>query len=60
MNEYLKEKPNLKSVKQKINSVLLCLMAHPDNEPNSEFADRINDLIDVSDYITELKNTINN
>lgn len=28
----------------KLNSVLLCLMAHPDNEPDSEFADRIYDL----------------
>lgn len=29
---------------RKLNSVLLCLMAHPDNEPDSEFADRISDL----------------
>lgn len=29
---------------QKLNSIRLCLSAHPDNEPNSEFADRISDL----------------
>lgn len=29
---------------EKLNSLLLCLSAHPDNEPDSEFADRISDL----------------
>ena len=33
----------------KLNSVILCFTAHPDNEPDSEFADRIDDLIDVVD-----------
>lgn len=31
----------------KLNSILLCLQAHPDNEPDSEFADRISDLEDI-------------
>jgi hypothetical protein len=31
----------------KINSVKLCLMAHPNNEVNSEFADRILDLQEI-------------
>ncbi len=32
---------------KKLNSVLLCLQAHPDNEPDSEFADRISDLEEI-------------
>lgn len=28
----------------KLKSIKLCLEAHPDNEPNSEFEDRIDDL----------------
>ncbi|MFD1770837.1 hypothetical protein [Sphingobacterium suaedae] len=32
---------------QKLKSVLLCLQAHPDNEPDSEFADRISDLEEI-------------
>ena len=31
----------------KIKSVKLCLMAHPDNEIDSEFADRISDLEEI-------------
>ena len=31
----------------KINSVWLCMTAHPDNTINSEFEDRINDLEEV-------------
>jgi hypothetical protein len=31
----------------KLNSVLLCMSAHPDNEPDSEFADRISDLEEI-------------
>ncbi|MBW7838598.1 MAG: hypothetical protein H3C36_02935 [Chitinophagaceae bacterium] len=31
----------------KLRSIQLCLMAHPDNEPDSEFADRISDLEDL-------------
>ena len=33
----------------KLNSVLLCLQAHPDNEPDSEFADRISDIEEIID-----------
>lgn len=29
---------------QKLKSIRLCLSAHPDNEPGSEFEDRIDDL----------------
>jgi hypothetical protein len=32
---------------KKIKSIKLCLMAHPDNQINSEFADRISDLEDI-------------
>ena len=32
---------------QKIKSIKLCLMAHPDNKINSEFADKISDLEDI-------------
>ena len=35
----------------KINSVLLCMMAHPDNQPDSEFADRIDDLIEIQNQL---------
>lgn len=35
---------------QKLNSLLLCLSAHPDNEPDSEFADRISDLEDLIEH----------
>ena len=33
-----------RQIMQKLRSVRLCLMAHPDNEPDSEFADRIEDI----------------
>ena len=36
-----------KELLQKIKSVKLCLMAHPDNSLNSEFADRISDLEEI-------------
>ena len=46
---------------QKLQSVLLCLQAHPDNEKDSEFADRIDDLEKIiaeieaeEKYITDL------
>ena len=45
---------NFKEISKKVNSVILCLMAHPDNEPDSEFADRIDDLIDVKDQIDQV------
>jgi hypothetical protein len=38
---------NKKEMLQKIQSVKLCMQAHPDNEPYSEFADRITDLIEI-------------
>ena len=38
---------------RKIRSLRLCLMAHPDNEYDSEFADRIDDL---NGLIEKLKN----
>ena len=45
-----------KEILKKIKSVILCLEAHPDNEPNSEFADRIKDLKDVQQAVKkELK-----
>lgn len=34
----------------KLKSIKLCLMAHPDNEPDSEFEDRINDIVDIENY----------
>lgn len=39
-------------IKNKIEMAIRCLMAHPDNKPNSEFADRIDDLIEVNQAIT--------
>ena len=47
----------VKEILKKVNSILLCMIAHPDNEPDSEFADRVDDLIEIqealnsSDYI---------
>jgi hypothetical protein len=38
---------------KKIFSVKQCLMAHPDNEQNSEFEDRISDLQDVEDSLKD-------
>lgn len=38
---------------RKLKSLRLCLQAHPDNEPNSEFADRIDDL---DEMIAEMEN----
>ena len=36
---------------KKIKSIKLCLLAHPDNEENSEFADRITDLQEIEDEL---------
>lgn len=33
-----------RQIMQKLRSIRLCMMAHPDNEEHSEFADRIEDL----------------
>lgn len=38
---------------RKLNSVLLCLMAHPDNEPDSEFADRVSDIEQLIESVKE-------
>lgn len=43
---------------QKLNSIRICLMAHPDNEPNSEFADRISDLDEVISVIKSISNPL--
>jgi len=44
---------NDKEILKRVKSLLLCLMAHPDNQPDSEFVDRINDLIDIRDELSE-------
>ena len=44
---------NNDEILKRVKSTILCLMAHPDNEPNSEFADRIDDLIDIRDELSE-------
>ena len=38
---------------QKIKSIKLCLMAHPDNEEHSEFADRISDLEEIEKELSQ-------
>lgn len=53
MKPYVKQlaeiyaKHGMEKFKTKINSTILCLLAHPDNEPDSEFADRISDLEEI-------------
>lgn len=42
----------------KIASVKMCLMSHPDNEPNSEFADRIEDLQEIEDELKEYQKVL--
>ena len=37
----------------KIKSVKLCLIAHPDNEQDSEFADRISDLEEIENELSK-------
>ena len=49
-----------KTMLQKIRSVKLCLMAHPDNEPNSEFEDRISDLEEIENELKLKLETGNN
>ena len=39
-------------MKAKVRSVTLCMLAHPDNEPDSEFADRISDLTEIFEALT--------
>lgn len=38
---------------EKIKSLKLCLMAHPDNEEYSEFADRISDLEEIENELSK-------
>ena len=40
-----------KEMSTKINSVRLCMMAHPDNQPDSEFSDRIDDLVEIQNQL---------
>lgn len=42
-----------KEMLQKVRSIRLCLLAHPDNEENSEFADRIADLEELEKYFVK-------
>ena len=42
---------NDKKILQKVKSTLLYLLAHPDNEPNSECRDRIDDLFEIRDEL---------
>ena len=44
---------SISSMFQKIRSVKLCLMAHPDNEEHSEFADRISDLEGIENQLKQ-------
>lgn len=43
----------MNTINQKLRSVELCLSAHPHNEPDSEFADRISDLQEIQPQISE-------
>lgn len=45
---------------KKINSVKLCMMAHPDNEPFSEFEDRLCDLEDIASFVRDTMPDIRN
>lgn len=42
------------STLNKIKSVKLCLIAHPDNEQDSEFADRISNLEEIEANFSEM------
>ncbi|MBK7883497.1 MAG: hypothetical protein IPJ81_06660 [Chitinophagaceae bacterium] len=46
---------DIKEILDTIKSVKLCLMAHPDNEEGSEFADRIDDLTDIEVKLDRLE-----
>ena len=41
-----------KEIVSKLRSIKLSLTAHPDNEPNSEFADRIDTLSEIIDELS--------
>lgn len=44
----------MNTIKQKLHSIELCLSAHPDNEENSEFADRISDVEEIQKEVQNL------
>lgn len=44
----------MEQILSKLRSVELCLSAHPDNEENSEFADRISDLEELQKEVSNL------
>ena len=48
-------KETLEDILKKIKSTKLCLMAHPDNEVDSEFADRITDLEEIEIELLKAK-----
>ena len=43
----------MSAILEKIKSVKLCLMAHPDNEQDSEFEDRISDLEEIENELSK-------
>lgn len=45
-----KQEYNKQSILKRLNSLYLCLSAHPHNEPDSEFADRIADLEELIEH----------
>jgi len=42
---------DIEEIKEKLFSIKQCMMAHPDNEQDSEFADRISDLEELEQGI---------
>lgn len=47
----------LNEIVSKLKSVQLCMMAHPDNEPDSEFEDRIDDLEEIINDLSVTETT---
>tara|TARA_R110000803_G_scaffold187376_1_gene249771 strand:+ start:685 stop:951 length:267 start_codon:yes stop_codon:yes gene_type:complete len=48
----------LYKIKTRLNLLANYLMAHPDNEPNSELSDRIDDLTETLEDLESLKQSI--
>jgi len=44
----------MKELRKKINSLILYLMAHPDNVKNSETADRLEDVVEIEKMFSNL------
>lgn len=44
-----------KQLLKKIESIKLCLLAHPDNKENSEFSDRISDLEELEKEVSSFE-----